>query len=160
MLTSSQCLSIMTPRGSLPTADTNTGFKPRRARHSIKRNRKLVEPTLLNEALLANTEFTFRKLKKSHWPKPSHLKWNLMYRYLWVPNEIHIMKRLQRDRTWCYHTKQLSMIKTFTMISFSVASRSLLLRKLTFVKSVIDVHAVCIFVKSIIDVHAGCIFVS
>ena len=35
MLASSQCLSIITPRGSVPTADINTGFDPKRARHSV-----------------------------------------------------------------------------------------------------------------------------
>lgn len=40
MLTSSQCLSIIIPRGSVPTADINTGFDPRRARHSVKKKYK------------------------------------------------------------------------------------------------------------------------
>ena len=39
IFTSSQCLSIMTPRGSVPMADTNTGFKPRRARHSVDKGK-------------------------------------------------------------------------------------------------------------------------
>lgn len=40
MLASSQCLSIITPRGSVPTADINTGFDPRRARHSVDKKYK------------------------------------------------------------------------------------------------------------------------
>lgn len=40
ILSSSQCLSNMTPSGSVPTADTNMGFKPRRARHSVGKNGK------------------------------------------------------------------------------------------------------------------------
>ena len=42
MFTSSQCFSIMTPSGSVPMADTNTGFKPRRARHSVDGERNML----------------------------------------------------------------------------------------------------------------------
>ena len=45
MLTSSQCLSITTPRGSVPIADINTGFDPRRARHSVDKKYKTTSST-------------------------------------------------------------------------------------------------------------------
>ena len=45
MLTSSQCLSIITPRGSVPIADINTGFDPRRARHSVDKKYKTTSST-------------------------------------------------------------------------------------------------------------------
>lgn len=45
MLASSQCLSIITPRGSVPTADINTGFDPRRARHSVDKKYKTTSST-------------------------------------------------------------------------------------------------------------------
>ena len=45
MLASSQCLSIITPKGSVPTADINTGFDPRRARHSVDKKYKTTNST-------------------------------------------------------------------------------------------------------------------